>query len=78
MMFCLVCDVPLDRGQLRWAHAECAIALLPYKPSICLTNPAAGIAFQGSHDISEFLIRRKEQQDVNVIPRAPIANTRTP
>ena len=67
VVFGLVCDVTLDRRQVRWADAECAIPFLPSKSPICFTHPAAGVAFQRPHNIGQFLIGRKYQKNVKVV-----------
>src|SRR5688500_2466303 len=69
MVFLLVTDVRPDRFDIRLAHAERAITLLPRKlrSSQFLVNPPGGVSFQAAHHVGHGVGGFQSDQKMDVI-----------
>ena len=70
MVLRLVRDVMPHAINVRRAHAERAVSLLPGEQRLRFAQPAAGIAFQCPHCVQQLHVNRQHEEDVDVVIRA--------
>ena len=69
-MFLLLLHVSLHNLQQRWAHAERAVAFLPFERNALFSEPSGGIGFEFLHTLGKSNGRRKANQDMQMVGRA--------
>jgi len=70
MVLRLVRDVMPHAINVRRAHAERAVSLLPGEQRLRFAQPAAGIAFQCPHRVQQLHVNGQDEEHVHVVVRA--------